>query len=368
MKPTRRTPTPSLLRARPFAAAGLCVAAMLVSAAAAPAHAQEASDTGQGAVPGGMTILGSPPDALIAVRGSSELLGTSPLELGPDWVGRYVITVEAPGYASAEGAFFFPPRGSQPYALSDRVLLRSLYFPGVTALQSRRKGRGLALLAAGVGGLGAVVRDHLEYQSNRDKADFESQDRAEGFRYAQGRWALYTGAVWGMSAVDHILRARVALLEATPTQVTFGAPKLSRASVVWRSLLIPGAGQDYATQRTRGSLWLGGTLLSGAAYLTADESHHRIGTKLARAKVLLADAGPTEILDRQADVDHFTDLEERSKRLEERLALTTALIYVANVLDAGLVPIGGGSSARKKVSISAPVGFRRAEIALNLTF
>jgi len=137
---------------------------------------------------------------------------------------------------------------------------------------------------------------------------------------------------------------------------------------VWRSLLVPGAGQDYAAQRTRGFLWLGGTLLSGAAYLTADESHHRIGTKLARARVLLLDAGPTEILDRRADVDHFTDLEKRSRRLEDNLALTTAVIYLANVLDAGIVPIGGGSSARKKLSLSAPVGFGRPEIALHYSF
>jgi len=363
MNPIRNALMASNIRARLLAPAAVIVAAMLLTAPA-PARAQEAR-TGTMAREGQLTILSSPPDARIAIRGSGELMGASPLELGPEWVGRYVITVDAPGYAPAEGVLFFPPRGNPPYAVSDKLLLRTLHFPGVTALQSRRQER--VLLSAAVGGLGAVVRDHLEYGSNHGKTDFESQDRAQDFRYARGRWAIYTGAVWGMSAIDNLIRSRVKLLDASQTRVTVAASKLNRASVVWRSHLIPGAGQDYAAQLIRGYSWLGGTLLSGAAYLTADESHHRIATKLSRAKILLAGAGAGELADRQADVDHFTDLEKRSKRLVDKLALTTAVIYVANVLDAGIVPLGGGSSG-KKVSLYAPVGFQRAEIALGYTF
>jgi hypothetical protein len=362
MKPIRCSLIVPHVGARLLAAAALCVVSM---GQPAPSWAQQPRDTMMRE--GQMTIVSNPAGAQVAIRGSSELMGTSPLELGPEWIGKYVVSLSAPGYASAEGAFYFPPRGNPPYELSGNILLGSIHFPGVTALQSRRRERGIVLLAAGLGGLGAVVRDHLEYGSNKDKTDFTSQDRAEGFRYARDRWAIYTGAVWGMSAVDNVIRSRVKLLDASQTRLTIGAPKLNRSSVVWRSLLVPGAGQDYAAQRTRGFLWLGGTLLSGAAYLTAGESLHRIQTKLARADVLLAAAGPAEVADRQADVDHFTDLESRSSRLVDRLALTTLVIYVANVIDAGIVPLGGGSSG-DKVSLSAPVGPRHAEIALHYNF
>ncbi len=367
MKTTRPTLIVPGIRARLAAAAAvLCVALALVSS---PAPAQESHEAGTGSSAGGLTLQSSPPNAQVELRGSSELMGASPLDLGPQWIGRYKVTVAAPGYATAEGALYFPPRGGKPYALPNRgLLLHSLNFPGVPALTSRRSERGAAFLTVGIGGLGAVIRDHLEYRSNRDKADFESQDRAAGFRYARGRWAIYTGAVWAMSAIDNLVQTRVQLLESTPTQVTLGTPKLSRSGVLWRSALVSGAGQDYAGRSARGSLWLGGTLLAGAAYLTSEESHHRIWIKLARSEELLAAASPAETADRQADVDHFTALEKRSSRLVDHLILMTAAVYAANVIDAGIVPIGGGSAAKRKVSISAPVGFGRAEIALSYPF
>jgi uncharacterized protein DUF5683 len=320
-----------------------------------------------------MTLLSRPPDARIALRGSSEVIGVSPLDLGPQWIGRYSVTVQAPGYAVAQGTLYFPERGGMPYALSEpgrvtgKLLLHSIYFPGVPALMSHRRERGLAFLTAGVGGLGAVVRDHLEYHSNRDKTDFESQDRSADFRYARDRWAIYTGVVWAASALDHITRARMDLIESTPMRVTVGTSKLSRTGVVARSLLIPGAGQDCIGQNVRGSLWLGATLLAGAAYLTADESHHRIETKLARAELLLSQAGSSDVPTRQADVDHFTDLQTKSRRLVNRLALTTLVIYAANVIDAGLAPLETGSTPAK-LSFTPSVGPRAAEIALTRRF
>jgi hypothetical protein len=157
------------------------------------------------------------------------------------------------------------------------------------------------------------------------------------------------------------------LLEATPTRVRVSAPRLTRVNVVWRSVLVPGAGQDYANHKGRGLFWLGATLLSGAAYFIADESHHRIVTKLGRSRILLATAGPGEIADRQADVDHFTSLEETSRQLVDGLAIGSVGLYVANVLDAGIVGIGG-STANSKVSFSAPASPRRAAVALTYRF
>jgi len=321
-----------------------------------------------------MTLISSPADAWVALRGSSELMGNSPLDLGPGWSGRYIVTITAPGCATARGALFFPPRGSRPYSLSDPpgvsggLLLRSLNVPGVPELMSGSQRRGLALLTAGAGGVLAMTRDHIKYRDNLANPDEESQDRARNFRYARARWALYTGAVWGLSALDYIVRPRMSLLESIPTRVTVGTPRLKRADVVWRSILIPGAGQDYANRRVRGLFWLGASLSSGAAFIIADESHYRIRTKLGRARALLAAASPGEVPDRQADVDHFTSLEETSRRLVHELTIGTAGIYLANIIDAGIVPLNGGSTAVKKASIEAPLGARRAAIALRYRF
>jgi len=361
-------PIPRRGRARPAAAAVLAVGACLFST---PAGAQRPpADTSQTV----MTIVTSPADAWVTLSGSSEVSAASPLELQPQWTGRYAVTIDAPGYATARGALFIPERGSAPYALSEPpgispgLVLHSLYFPGVPHLLTRRSGRAFAFLAAGAGGLGAVARDQLEYRSKLKQTDLESQDRAGDFRYARDRWAIYTGVVWGMSALDYIVRARMDLIESTATRVTIAAPEMSRIDVVWRSILVPGAGQDYANRRDRGLFWLGATFASGAAYFVAVESRNRILTKLDRAEALLATASPAEVPDRQTDVNHFTSLAERSRKLVDGLALGTAGIYVANILDAGIVPIGGSSAERSKVSISTPVSPRRAEIVLTYRF
>ncbi|HYQ89336.1 MAG TPA: DUF5683 domain-containing protein [Candidatus Binatia bacterium] len=321
-----------------------------------------------------MTILSSPADAQIDLRGATELIGASPLDLGPQWSGRYSVVVQAPGHAAAQGVLYFPEPGVPPYALSEprrltgKLLLHSLYPPGAAALMGHRTPRGWAFVAAGVGGLGAIVRDQIEYSDKKDKPDVELQDQAGDFRYARDRWAIYTSAVWVLSAFDNIARARLEVLESGPSRVTVATPAASRPGVVVRSILVPGAGQDYVGRNMRGALWLGGTFLSGAAYVTASESLHRIQTKRARADALLLTATSSETAERQAEVDHFTDLEKRSHKLVDRLALTTLAIYVANVIDAGLTPVGAGSAHASKVSLVAPAGAETASLALRYRF
>lgn len=321
-----------------------------------------------------MTVLTSPADAQIDMRGPSELIGASPLDLGPQWSGRYTVIVSAPGHAAAQGVLFFPERGLRPYAVSEprrltgKLLLHSLYPPGAAALMAHRSPRGWAFVAAGIGGLGAVVRDQVEYGDKKDKPDVELQDRAGDFRYARDRWAIYTGAVWVLSAIDNIARPRIDVLESTPNRVTVETPRAGRTGVVVRSILVPGAGQDYVGRSMRGALWLGGTFLSGAAYVTASESLHRIQTKRARADALLLTATSSEAAERQAEVDHFTDLEKRSHKLVDRLALTTLAVYVANVIDAGVTPVGSTSGHASKLSLVAPVGVQAASLALTYRF
>jgi hypothetical protein len=149
----------------------------------------------------------------------------------------------------------------------------------------------------------------------------------------------------------------VDLVTTTPTGITIGSPRLTRGGVIGHSILVPGGGQDFAGQDLKGSLWLGSVLLSGAACLTANESHRRIETKLARAETLLATATPGDIPDRQADVTHFSDLETRSSRLVNRLAIATIVIYAANVVDAGLLNLQASPNLGK-VSLAPSIGPR----------
>ncbi len=334
---------------------------------AQPAPARDAQPTD-------ITILTSPADAHLTLKGRAEVAGTSPLDLPSTWAGRYSVTIDAFGHSTAQGILFIPPRGGRPTALSEPprltggLLIRSLNFPGLPALSSQHTARGVAFLAAGTGGAAAMARDHFSYRNNLGEQDTDSQDRAADFHYARNRWAAYTGAVWGLSALDYILRPRMDLIEATPSRITLGAPRLRRGSVVVRSLLVPGAGQEFANRRGRAFFWLSAALASGAAYVIADESHHRIATKVARAESLLVVAIPAETAARQADVSHFVSREQTSRDLTHGLRNATIAIYVANVLDAVLLPLSQGESGARKVSLSAPLSPTRASLALSCRF
>ena len=349
---------------------GLPALALLVSASflPTPASAQQES---RGGAPAGMVVLTSPPEARVILRGAAEIAGFAPLDLGTQWRGRYSVALDAPGYATSRGGLecsqpgVSPRATSEPPEISGKLLLRSLNFPGAPDLLAGSRGRGAALLIAGVGGVIAVLRDDHQYHSIAKKTDEESQDRASDFQYARERWAIYTGGVWGLSALDYILRPRMRLLESTPTSVTISTPKLRRSGIVWRSLLVPGAGQAFANRRARGVAWLGATLAAGAAFFIADESHHRILTKLERAELRLATASPPEIPALQADVVHFTNRERDSKRLVDGLGLATLGIHAANILDAGLLPLGGHAPGAQKMSLSAPV--RRGGVSIAIT-
>lgn len=357
MTTTRTTPTKRRL------ARLLAVAAWIISGALLSGNARAQRPASDSLSTGTLTIQSTAPGATVALHGSSELVGEAPLDLGPEWVGRYRVQMQAPGHAAARGALELPGQGmaprlrSDPPGLSGRSLLHALYPPGLSALLSRRTTRGAAFLIAGVGGAGAVVRDHLEYRSKRKEADVETQDRAKDFQYARNRWILYTAGVWGLSALDHLTAPRVELVETAPAGITIGGPRLTRGGAIGHSILVPGGGQDFAGQDLRGSLWLGSVLLSGAALVTANESHRRIETKLARAETLLATATPSDIADRRADVAHFSDLETRSSRLVNRLAIATIVIYAANVVDAGLLNLQAAPNL-DKASLSPSIGPR----------
>jgi len=145
----------------------LAAAAWIIGGALLSGTAQAQRPASDSLSTGTLTIQSSATDATVALHGSSDLLGQAPLDLGPEWVGRYRVQMQAPGYAAARGELLLPGQGMTPSAFSGKTALRALYFPGVSALLDHRNTRGAAFLIAGVGGLGAVVRDHLEFRSKR---------------------------------------------------------------------------------------------------------------------------------------------------------------------------------------------------------
>jgi hypothetical protein len=347
-----------------------CLVLTCACAAAGPASAQ--GEAGQGTA---VTLLTAPPEARVSLHGTSHLVGPSPVELPAGWSGRYTIQIGAPGYATGKIALAFPSTGQAPYSLSEApglsagLLFRSLNFPGAPDYLGGHEERGLILAAAAVGGGIGAARAEQMHSRDSKRSDLASQDQAEDDRNYRNHWLGYVGAVWALSALDYIERGRVQVLETTPTRVTLGIPWVTRGGALWRSMLVPGAGQEYAGERSRGLAWLSATLACGAAFVIADFEHERDLSRLYRGEEAYAALDSTlKPLYRPALVE-LEKKADTSRKWRKGFAVAAAGVYALNLLDALAMPIRrDDGTGEPRFSLDAPVTPERAALRLSYRF
>lgn len=223
-----------------------------------------------------LTVTTNPSGLNLHLEGSVEITGASPLELPSAAEGRFSMTAEGSDVPRTQGVFRFPERGMPPRALSEPaglsagLLIRSLNYPGIPNVASKRPERGWPMTFAATGALGMATAAHFEYRKDLDTpgtlAGFDIREE----RRERNAWLIYGGAVWGMSAIDYWMRPRFDTHVITPDRMSVEVPTLDRGKVVARSLFVPGAGQAYANHRTRSGLWLVGVLAAGVGYTVAE--------------------------------------------------------------------------------------------------
>jgi hypothetical protein len=283
--------------------------------------------------------------------------------------------VGAPGFATGQIVLAVPSTGQAPYSLSEApglsagLLFRALNVPGVPDISSGHTARGLVLSAAAITGGAAAVRAEMAHSRDSKRNDREAADRAEDNRVYRNRWIGYTGVVWALSALDYASRARVQVLETSPARVTLGIPKVTRGAMLWRSLLVPGAGQEFAGQRSRGLAWLSTTLASGAAYVIADFEYERDLSRLSHGE---ADYAALDSTLKPAYLPAIVQLKkdaDESKKWRRGFALAAAGFYALNLIDAFAVPIRrDDGTGEPRFSLTAPVAPDRAALTLSYRF
>jgi hypothetical protein len=352
------------------AAAAACLALLGTWACPPAVRAQQGSAEGTT-----LTLLTAPPAARVALHGTSRLAGPSPLDLPSGWSGRYSARVGAPGYATGQILLAIPSTGEAPYSLSEApglsagLIFRSLNWPGLPDLSSGHEARGLVLTAAAVVGGVAAVRAERTHSTDSKRKDLEARDRAEDDRIYRNRWLGYMGAVWALSALDYVERARVGLLEATPSRVTLGIPRVTRGGILWRSLLVPGAGQEYAGQRSRGLAWLSATLACGAAYVISDFEYERDLSRLSRGEENFAALDSTLKPTYLPALVELRKEADTSRKWRKGFATAAAGFYALNLLDALTVPIRrDDGTGEPRFSLAAPVTPDRAMLQLSYRF
>jgi len=308
-----------------------------------------------------LTIFTVPENADVTMRGNSDLTGRTPLDVPPLMTGLNTVLVQGPGFSRTQGVIFLPPRGGLPFVVSEPpgvsagLILRGFNFPGVPDWTAGRAGRGVTLGAGAIGAGLMAVRTHISFRKRLDEVGSFAIDRAQDEKDYRNAWFIYGVAVWGTSAVDYWIRPRLSLTETTPTRLTLGVPRASRGGAVWRSLLIPGAGQEFGNHRTRSVLWLTAVLLSGAGYVVADYRVQRDATDLKWAGINLNNASPSEQAERLLKFEQAGRSLDVSKDIRRGFVLGTAAIHAVNLIDAMIMPLNLPAPSKPKVSSIVPL-------------
>ena len=323
----------------------------------------------------GLTILTEPSGATLSLRGRTRNGGKTPLELPPYVMGRFEIDVVGPRLAKTQGVIVIPEEGGTPYLLSEptgmsmKLLVHGLNFPGLPDLSCNRTERGMALMAAGAGAIFGIIHYQATYRDRLDEFGAFSYDRAIDEKRTRDAWFAYGGAVWAASAFGYMTRPRFEMLEATPTRVSLGMKELSRYGSLWRSAVVPGAGQQYANQSGRGTFWVTAALAAGAGVVISNYYVDRRQTDVDWAEAAVDSAGPSEVipLAQQAEVARY----DLGSALDARRAFVAALTatWILNIIDAAVMPLGPPKPPKpSKVHASVPITPTKVGVELSYRF
>lgn len=321
-----------------------------------------------------LTLFTEPANATVTLKGPSSLTGVTPLDLPSTVSGRYSVVVEGGKFTRTHGIIFIPPRGSAPVLLSESpglsptLLLRGINYPGIPQLMSGRVGRGIALSAAETGALVMVVYTHMSYRDRLDEVGDYAGDRSKDEKAYRDSWLLYGAAVLGLSALDYWIRPRFDFSETTPARLTIDAPRVNRGGAIFRSLLVPGAGQEFGNHRTRSIVWLGGVLFSGAAFVVADYKVHRDETDLKFAQINVDNAGPSELPMRQLELEQQQRSFAASKDIRQGFAIAALSVYALNLFDAMVMPLSLPIPSTKVASVTPILSPDQPGLAVSVRF
>jgi len=242
-------------------------------------------------------------------------------------------------------------------------------YPGVPDITSGHPARGVALAAAGTSALVMAGTSHFTYRRRLDDVGSLALDRAEEAKRFRDAWVVYGAVVLSASAFDYWIRSRIDLKEATPTRLTLDAPTVTRGGAIWRSLFLPGAGQEFANHRARAAAWLGTALVTGAGIVVADNKVQQDATDLKWAKINLGNAAPSQLAQRQLEVDEARRTLQASDDIRRGFATATIALHVLSLLDAMVMPVTPTAAPASKTSSIAPIlSPRTAGVAVSVRF
>ena len=344
-----------------LALAGLLAAPAAADTGDAASATGAADTTGTSFTPAAAAVgslASNPPGRYLQIKGPVSVVGTAPLPMEDLPVGEYKLFASGPGLPSVRGRFVRSETGL--YTLGWAGPTAAIYPPGLTHLLRGEWIRGGTMFAAGAGAAFMAGLFHAEQQDAEDQtaaalATYQravSEDairaarldvlaasqREEDEKEVRDLWGGLFAASWAASSVEALFLTPQPRLNATdPGSGQFLAtlPTAGGFRAAFRSFLVPGAGQRYMGEDTRGNFFF--TLTAAAA----------AGAALVHDEFLTARRDQSDA-QRRFDAADTEDeiqatravLEEAAGEVDEKQTLRWALVGAAagvhlwNVLDA----------------------------------
>jgi hypothetical protein len=308
-----------------------------------------------------LTLFTVPKDAYVVLKGRTDLAGYTPFDLPVTVEGKYSIRIRGAGYPPVHGVLYIPPRGQLPFVLSEPregslgLFMRGLNYPGIPALSSGRTARGVTLALSASGGIFMAAKAHSDYRERLDEVGEFPEDRARDERRYRNGWLIFTGGTLALSALDYWTRPRFDLAETTPSRLTLDVPTVTRIGAVWRSLILPGGGQDFGNHRARGTVWLASVIAAGAGYVITDYRVNRDETDVKWAQIAVDDAGPGTIDQRLLELEQQERDLAASQDARRGFAIAGLTLYSLNLLDSVIMPLGYNPPKHAKVATIEPI-------------
>ncbi|HET9253451.1 MAG TPA: hypothetical protein VFP58_15160 [Candidatus Eisenbacteria bacterium] len=308
-----------------------------------------------------LTLLTVPKDAQVALRGPTKLGGMTPLDLPWTATGKFSVVVEGDGLARTHGVVYLPERGALPFVLSEprsgsmALFLRGFNYPGVNAYSGARTNRAIPMALSATAGLFMGVRSHLYYRDRLEEVGEYAEDRSRTERSTRNAWLIYTGGVYAMSALDYWIRPRLELVENTSTRLTLDVPRATRVGAMWRSLIVPGAGQEFANHRTRSSVWLSTVLVSAAGYVVADYWVSRDEVDVKWAQIGVDTAPPAELEQALLELEQEQRDLDVSRDVRRAFGIATVGFHALNLIDASVMYLSLPIPSQPKTAMITPL-------------
>jgi hypothetical protein len=303
---------------------------------------------------------------------------------------KYLLNIYSHGYEDRTLRFSLSEDGQKLNLKANRTpyVLRSVVIPGSGLWAQGRRGRGTWVFTMNAMAAYGLVRSYVEYDDARDQAarlstaaglastvpeaeklrsdalaaDLEADAQQNHFIGT----AMLAGWVYAGNIAEAFLSASAPKVRSVQgTTAVVETPRVSSQRAFWRSLFVPGLGQNYLGNNFRSFLFQAGFIVGATLTIDANLDYDRADNRYKLALIGLEEAQTVPEIEEAAGQVGFASDDRRDNQTKRDVMLViTGSIWLLNVIDAAFSET---PQEPKRTSFGFESSYRRSTIWTGLS-